>query len=99
MKMRRIFYKNPANCSKILGILNNNFKPTLVQKFSKIKMYNALALPILLFGGEIWILRKKDKKTTDINREKKSIQKNCRVHPFWPQKESRNFVRDERRTN
>jgi hypothetical protein len=55
--------QNPANCSQILGILNNNFNPTLVQKFSKIKVYNALALPILLFGSEIWTLRKKkDKK-------------------------------------
>jgi len=31
--------------SQILGILNNTFKPTLVRKFSRIKVYNALALP------------------------------------------------------
>jgi len=31
--------------SQILGILNNTFKPTLVQKFSRTKVYNALALP------------------------------------------------------
>ena len=38
-----------------------NYKPTLVQKFSRIKVYNALAVPTLLYGSEIWTLRKKDK--------------------------------------
>jgi hypothetical protein len=31
--------------SQILGILNNAFKPTMVKKFSIIKVYNALDLP------------------------------------------------------
>jgi hypothetical protein len=30
----------------MLEILNNTYKPTLVQKSSRIKAYNALALPI-----------------------------------------------------
>jgi len=34
----------------------------LVQKFSRIKLYNRLVLPILLYGGEIWTLSKKEKK-------------------------------------
>jgi len=57
MKMKRIF-KKLAKFVQVLGILNNTFKLTLVKKFSKIKIYNALALPILLYGGEIWTLRK-----------------------------------------
>jgi len=40
-------------------ILNNALKPTLVQKSSKIKVYNALAFPSLLYESEIWALRKK----------------------------------------
>jgi len=55
--MKRIF-KKLAKFVQVLGILNNTFKLTLVKKFSKIKIYNALALPILLYGGEIWTLRK-----------------------------------------
>ena len=47
--------------AQILGILNNTFKPNLVQKSSRIKTYNALALPILLYGSEIWTLSKMDK--------------------------------------
>jgi len=45
-----------------LGNLNNNFKPTVVQRFSGIKLYNALAVPILLYGSEIQTLRKNYKK-------------------------------------
>jgi hypothetical protein len=43
-------------------ILKNNFKPTLVKKISRIKVHNTLDLPIVLHGGEIWSLRKKDEK-------------------------------------
>jgi hypothetical protein len=51
-----------AKFAQTLGILNDTFKPSLVQKFSSIKVYNALALPILLHESEIWTLRKKNKK-------------------------------------
>jgi hypothetical protein len=33
----------------------------LVQKFSRIKLYNALAVPILLHGSEIWTFEKRIK--------------------------------------
>jgi hypothetical protein len=45
-----------------MGILNDTFKLSFVQKFSSIKVYNALVLPILLHKSEIRTLRKKDKK-------------------------------------
>jgi len=44
-----------------LGILNN-FKPTWVHKYSRIKVYNALAVPILVYESETWTLRQNDKK-------------------------------------
>jgi len=50
-----------AKFAQILGILNSTFKLTLVQTFSRIKVYNELALAILLHGSEIWTLGKKDK--------------------------------------
>jgi hypothetical protein len=34
----------------------------LVQKSSRIEVYSALALPLLLHGSEIWTLRQKNKK-------------------------------------
>jgi len=48
-----------AKFAQTLGILNSTFKPNFVQKCSRIKVYNALAHPILLHGSEIWLLRKK----------------------------------------
>jgi len=57
-----IHQQNLEKCSQILGILNNTFRlrVTSVQKFSKIKVYNALSLPNLLYGSEIWTPRKTD---------------------------------------
>jgi hypothetical protein len=47
-----------AKFAQILGILNN----ILNQIWSRsLQEYNVLALPILLYGSEIWTLRKKDK--------------------------------------
>jgi len=61
-----IFYQNDtdiqqklAKFAQILGILNNTLQPNLVQKFSGMKVNNALVLPILLYGSKIWTLRKK----------------------------------------
>jgi len=33
-----------------------------MQKFPRIKVYNALAVPVTLYGREIWTLRKSIKK-------------------------------------
>jgi hypothetical protein len=51
-----------ATFSQTLGIINNIFKSTLVQKFSRKKIYNSLAVPSLLRGSEIWISKKKEDK-------------------------------------
>jgi len=34
----------------------------MVQEFSRMKVYNTMALSILLCGSEIWTLRENDKK-------------------------------------
>ena len=47
-----------AKCAKVLRIVKNTFKATLVQKYSRL---NAPAVPILLYGSEIWNHRKEDK--------------------------------------
>jgi hypothetical protein len=51
-----------AKFVQILGTVNNTCIPALVQKFSRIKVYKTLALPILLYASEIWILGKKEEK-------------------------------------
>ena len=47
-----------AKFAQILGTINT-FKANLVQKFSRITVYNALHLPLLLYGSRIWTLQKK----------------------------------------
>ena len=50
-----------AKFAQTLGILNNTFKQTLVQRVSRIQVYKALAFPILLYGSKIWTLTKRVK--------------------------------------
>jgi hypothetical protein len=59
-----------------------HFKPSLVQKFSTIKVYNVLALPNRLYGSEIWAIRKIDKKRmTTI--EMKFFRRTAGYIPFY----------------
>ena len=48
------------NFLKITGILNNVFRPQKTLKKTGIKLYNTLALPVLLYGSEIWIIKASD---------------------------------------
>jgi hypothetical protein len=36
--------QKPVKFAQLLGIINNTFKPTLVQKFPRTEAYNALAI-------------------------------------------------------
>jgi len=60
-------------------------------------MHNALALPILLYGSEIWTIRRKEKRR--LTSIEITIFQKSRIHPFWPQREWRNFVWVESRTS
>ena len=58
-----IFYENEKKINKkiknaqIVGYKSNIFKPTLVQKSSRIKVYDALISFILLYGSEIRVIK------------------------------------------
>ena len=45
---------------KITGILNNVFRPQKTLKKTRIKLYNTLALPVLLYGSETWTIKARD---------------------------------------
>jgi len=45
---------------KITGILNNVFRPQKPIKKTRIKLYNTLALPVLLYGSETWTIKGSD---------------------------------------
>jgi len=48
------------NFLKITGILNNVFRPQNPLNKTTIKLYNTLALPVLLYGSETWTVRARD---------------------------------------
>ena len=45
---------------KITGILNNVFRQQKTLKKTRIKLYNTLALPVLLYGSETWTIKARD---------------------------------------
>ena len=45
---------------KITGILNNVFRPRKTLKKTRIKLYNTLALPVLLYGSETLTIKARD---------------------------------------
>ena len=48
------------NYLKITGILNNVFRPQKTLKKTRIKLYNTLALPVLLYGSKTWTIKARD---------------------------------------
>ena len=48
------------NYLKITGILNNVFRPQKTLKKTRMKLYNTLALPDLLYGSEMWTIKARD---------------------------------------
>ena len=55
--------KNWTNCItiwKITDIINNVFRPQKTFKKTRIKLYNTLALSVLLYGSETWTVKARD---------------------------------------
>ena len=52
--------KKLNNFLKITGILNSVFRPQKTLKKTRIKLYNTLDLPVLLYGSETWTVKERD---------------------------------------
>ena len=48
------------NYLKITGIINNVFRSQKTPKKTRIKLYNTVALPVLLYGSETWTVKARD---------------------------------------
>jgi hypothetical protein len=46
---------------KITHLINTIFKPSKVQKQTRIQIYNTLALPTLLYGSKNWTVKANNK--------------------------------------
>jgi hypothetical protein len=51
-----------ANCVEVLGIINQIFKPSLVSRHTRIRIYKTLARPVLSYGSEAWTIRRTDER-------------------------------------
>ena len=58
------------NFLKITGILNKVFRPEEALKKTRIKLYNTLALLVLLYGSETWTIKASDARRTTAARMK-----------------------------
>jgi hypothetical protein len=51
-----------ANFVKVLGIINQIFKTSLVSRHTIIRVYKTLARPVLPYGSEAWTIRRTDER-------------------------------------
>jgi hypothetical protein len=51
-----------ANFVKVLGIINQIFKPSQVSRHTRIRIYKILARPVLSYGSEAWTIRRTDER-------------------------------------
>jgi len=68
------------NFLKIIGILNNVFRPQKTLKKTTIKLYNTLALPVLLYGSETWTIKASDARRITAAEMNEIHEKNSRIH-------------------
>jgi ABC-type ATPase involved in cell division len=55
----------PSKISKFvksIGVINQVFKPSLVQQHTRLNIYRTVARPVLIYGSEAWTIRKADAK-------------------------------------
>jgi hypothetical protein len=52
------------NYLRITGVINNVFRPKKPLKKTRIKLYNKLALPTLLYGSKNWTIKARDGRIT-----------------------------------
>jgi hypothetical protein len=51
-----------TNFVKVLGIINQIFKPSLVSRHTRIRICKTLARPVLSYGSEAWPIRRTDER-------------------------------------
>jgi hypothetical protein len=49
-----------TNFFKVVGIISQIFKPSLVSRHASIRIYKTLARPVLSYGSEAWAIRRTD---------------------------------------
>jgi hypothetical protein len=58
----KVLNKKAENFVKVSGIINQIFKPSLVSRHTRIRIYKTLARPVLSYESEAWIIRRTDER-------------------------------------
>jgi len=74
-----------------LGNLNNVLKRNLIQRQSQLKVCNILAIPLLLYGCEMWTVTQRDIRRLQTAEMK--FMRHSRIQLIRPQKEWRHCRR------
>jgi hypothetical protein len=52
-----------ANFVKVLGIINQIFKPSLISRHTRIHIYKTLARPVLSYGSKAWTISRDERRS------------------------------------
>jgi hypothetical protein len=66
----------PSKITKFLRtieVINQVFKPSLVQQHTRLNIYRTLARLVLIYGSEAWTIRKADEKKTASSRDEENF--------------------------
>jgi hypothetical protein len=55
-----------ANFVKVLVIINQIFKPSLISRHTRIRIYKTLARPVLSYGSEAWTVRTDERRLISV---------------------------------
>jgi hypothetical protein len=79
-----------ANFIKVLGIINQIFKPSLVSRHTRIRIYKTLARPVLSYGSEARTIRRTDDRTL-ISAEMRFLKLTAR-YTRWDRKSNEDIL-------
>jgi hypothetical protein len=80
----------PANFVKVLGIIKQIFKPSLVSRHTKIRIYKTLASTALSYGSEAWTTRRNDERRL-ISAEMRLLRRTAR-YSRWDHKRNEDIL-------
>jgi hypothetical protein len=79
-----------ANFVRVLGIINQIFKPSLVSSHTRIRVYKTLARPVLSYGSETWTVRRTDERRL-ISAEMRLLRKTA-GYTLWDNKSNEDIL-------
>jgi hypothetical protein len=75
--------------SKVLGIINQIFKPLLVSRHTRIHINKTLARPVLSYGSEAWTIRTDERRS--ISAEMRFLRRTAR-YTHWDHKRNEDIL-------